>query len=241
MLLLSVSAVAAGSGTVGGLGAARDKASRIDGATRCRAGSVQAVINGKQTCLRAGKRCAKRFDRQYHHYGFHCHTGRLRADPWIALESRRLRLPRIGPGATCPRSGGRQVTPAFGILFGQGPAYAGMPQLDDDGVVRYGGSTPEGGWYYAKVLWVIDGSHRERALIRGRQIDGSNQLRFGYGSDPARELRIPVWGNVSGSNWGHHPSETRIRAPGCYAYQADGKDFTASSERWLMRRAGSRA
>jgi hypothetical protein len=226
VLLVTIAAVAAGFGTVGRLSAARERAVRVDSATSCRAGFLPAVINAKRTCLRAGQRCARRFDRQYHHYGFHCHTGRLRADPWIALESRRLRLPRITPGAICPRSSGRQVTPAFGILFGDGPAYAGIFQLDNDGVVRYGGSTKEGGWYYAKVLWVTDGSDRERTLVRGRQLDGPNHLSFGFGADPAKELRIPVLGSVNGSNWGHHPSETRIRAPGCYAYQADGKDFS---------------
>jgi hypothetical protein len=35
------------------------------------------VINGKQTCLKAGRRCNKRLDRQYHRYKFHCHAGRL--------------------------------------------------------------------------------------------------------------------------------------------------------------------
>jgi Domain of unknown function DUF11 len=35
------------------------------------------VIAGKATCLRPGKTCIRRYDRQYHRYGFHCHTGRL--------------------------------------------------------------------------------------------------------------------------------------------------------------------
>jgi YVTN family beta-propeller protein len=44
----------------------------------CAPGSVRAVIAGKTQCLTAGHRCAKRLDPQYHRYGFHCHTGRLR-------------------------------------------------------------------------------------------------------------------------------------------------------------------
>ncbi|HEX6700582.1 MAG TPA: DUF11 domain-containing protein [Gaiellaceae bacterium] len=44
---------------------------------KCRAGFKHAVIAGKQQCLRRGQRCRKRYDRQYHRYGFHCHTGRL--------------------------------------------------------------------------------------------------------------------------------------------------------------------
>jgi DNA-binding beta-propeller fold protein YncE len=48
---------------------------------RCQQGSVAAVIDGKKVCLRRGQRCDKRFDRQYHRYGFHCHSGRLTGGP----------------------------------------------------------------------------------------------------------------------------------------------------------------
>jgi hypothetical protein len=48
---------------------------------KCPKGSVPALIGGKRTCLRAGRRCAKRLDRQYHRYRFHCHSGRLTRGP----------------------------------------------------------------------------------------------------------------------------------------------------------------
>jgi pimeloyl-ACP methyl ester carboxylesterase len=44
---------------------------------RCKSGSTPAKIAGKQVCLKAGARCAKRLDRAYHRYRFHCHSGRL--------------------------------------------------------------------------------------------------------------------------------------------------------------------
>jgi pimeloyl-ACP methyl ester carboxylesterase len=44
---------------------------------RCRSGTTPAVIAGKSVCLRRGQKCLKRLDRQYHRYGFHCHSGRL--------------------------------------------------------------------------------------------------------------------------------------------------------------------
>jgi hypothetical protein len=50
-------------------------------AARCAKGAVPAVIGGKRTCLRAGQRCLKRLDRQYHRYKFHCHSGRLTRAP----------------------------------------------------------------------------------------------------------------------------------------------------------------
>ncbi len=36
-----------------------------------------AVVAGKHTCLKVGQRCKRTLDRQYHRYGFHCHTGKL--------------------------------------------------------------------------------------------------------------------------------------------------------------------
>jgi hypothetical protein len=193
--------------------------------TRCRAGSVPAIIEGERACFRAGQRCANRLERQYNRYGFRCRAGRLQKDAWIALESRPLHLPTLAPGNACPRSPG-QVNSEFGTLYGPGPAYAALFQLRSDGIVHYGASTPEGGWYSAKVLWVIDPDHRERTLVRGRQLDGPNTLRFGFGPTPPRVLRISRWGSTNGSRWGHNPSETRSRARGCYAYQADGADFS---------------
>lgn len=44
---------------------------------RCPSGAVRAVIAGKTVCLRAGQPCKVSLNRQYHRYGFHCHTGRL--------------------------------------------------------------------------------------------------------------------------------------------------------------------
>jgi hypothetical protein len=226
-ILLVLSASSAAAALAGDkVFAAPDGGARSGLAAACRPGSVPAVIGGKRRCLRHGQRCRRRLDRQYHRYGFHCHTGRLRGDDWIALESRPLHLPELAPGTACPRSPGREVTPTFGTLYGDGPAYAALFQRGDDGVVHYGASTPEGGWYYAKVLWVVDPPHRQRTLIRGRQIDGLNTLRFGFGPIPSSELKISEWGASSDSEWGSEPSETRLRAPGCYAYQADGKGFS---------------
>lgn len=49
---------------------------------KCARGFVHAIIARKHTCLKVGQRCDRRKDRQYHRYGFHCHTGKLaRAKP----------------------------------------------------------------------------------------------------------------------------------------------------------------
>ena len=65
-------------------------------------------------------------------------------------------------------------------------------------------------------------------LIRGEQMDGTNALRFGQGGPKLlEELAFGAHGadNWSG-NWRNFPSYTRLRAPGCYAYQVDGAGFS---------------
>jgi hypothetical protein len=44
---------------------------------RCKAGFRHAVIAQRHACLKAGQRCTRRHDRQYHRFGFHCHGRRL--------------------------------------------------------------------------------------------------------------------------------------------------------------------
>jgi hypothetical protein len=43
----------------------------------CGSGYVHANLSWGEKCLRAGEYCKIKGDREYHPYGFHCHTGRL--------------------------------------------------------------------------------------------------------------------------------------------------------------------
>ena len=43
----------------------------------CSAGWVHASLSWGHKCLRRGQFCKSYGDREYHRYGFHCHTGRL--------------------------------------------------------------------------------------------------------------------------------------------------------------------
>jgi hypothetical protein len=42
-------------------------------AGHCGRGYTHARIGGERKCLRRGQYCARRYERQYHRYGFHCH------------------------------------------------------------------------------------------------------------------------------------------------------------------------
>src|SRR5437762_2631603 len=46
-------------------------------AKTCGAGYVHARLSWGERCLRVGQYCRIKADREYHRYGFHCHTGRL--------------------------------------------------------------------------------------------------------------------------------------------------------------------
>lgn len=64
---------------VGELGAATSPAADppLEATRACDGGARHAIIAGRHECLKAGRRCSKRHDRQYHRCGFHCHSGRL--------------------------------------------------------------------------------------------------------------------------------------------------------------------
>jgi uncharacterized repeat protein (TIGR01451 family) len=69
---LAIACVVAGASARGSQGAAAPAVSAA-----CARAETAATIAGKRTCLRAGMKCQKRLDRQYHRYRFHCHSGRL--------------------------------------------------------------------------------------------------------------------------------------------------------------------
>ena len=135
---------------------------------------------------------------------------------------RRLHLPSLAPGAPCPRSRSGRVSPSFGIALGPGPAY---PVPFPNGVLHHGDPLVQGGWMYVKVLWIAAPRYSGPFLVRGRRIDGTSWLGFERGAHPLSELQFPP--RPAGyRGWRGTPSYTRVREPGCYAYQVDGTTFS---------------
>lgn len=145
---------------------------------------------------------------------------------WESLKARPLVLPSLAAGEACPVTRTTEVLPGQ-KLPGDGPIYPHFPT--DEGALRYGGAQQDGDWYYVKVLWRASGDYGGPALIRGRQLDGAQELRFGHGPTPSPELRFPVETGVRSGytvdGWRDNPSYTRIKTPGCYAWQVDGLNF----------------
>jgi hypothetical protein len=142
-------------------------------------------------------------------------------DEWAALEARPLHLPSLEAGAACPVSD--QTALGVSEVTGQGPIFAvGGP--------RWLRGKEEGGWYFVKVLWLSRIEYNDPALIRGHRLDGPEEIRFNDGARPDPELRFPAG---STGAWGagypdtrQLPSYSRFEAPGCYAWQVDGLDFS---------------
>jgi hypothetical protein len=147
-------------------------------------------------------------------------------DPYATLRRRPLQLPTLRPNELCPAVAGKVVAPAFGAALGNGPVYP--VGLGSEGITSIGGNLEEGGWIYVKVLWISDLSrYNGPVLVRGGRIDSPGELRFGSGPNPSSELQLdPSQGTGSAPGWQDWPTYTRLRAPGCYAFQVDGLTFS---------------
>jgi hypothetical protein len=146
----------------------------------------------------------------------------------------------VSPGAPCPVSVvGRFNFANYGVGkgIGAGPAYPiGFTQpgsvLDfaypPSANTEFAGSV----WGGQKVLWFVAPGYRGPVLIRGGRLDARDTLRFERGKIPPAELRIPSGASLNGNpgvddrGQRYRPSYTRLRAPGCYAYQIDGTTFS---------------
>jgi hypothetical protein len=155
------------------------------------------------------------------------------SDPWAKLR-RPLHIPHIAPGSACPTTAatGQLPSPPFvGTKFGRGPVYPGFGRVDR-ALIHFqyppppNSAWPNSAWSGQKVMWISSPRYHGPTLIRGRQLDGPNRLRFDHGEVPSVEKRIRTWGRNAGSRWGASASLTRLRAAGCYGYQIDGLTFS---------------
>jgi hypothetical protein len=199
---------------------------RVEAApARCGKWAVPARIAGKAVCLRELQTCKARLRAQYRRYGFACsYEGRLLAR-WSSLRKRPLVGQRLEPGAPCPVTTETGQVGAYPGL-GPGPAYP----WGTHSVITMRIPPPEHWgreWSGTKRVWLLDNRYVARALVRGHQLDGPNEVRFVYGRpaftpektlNPVPELQLDQFRD--------YPSLTRLRTPGCYAYQVDGRTFS---------------
>jgi hypothetical protein len=225
-----------------GVGASADRVSaRVQAPAReeaCRDPFISAVIAGRQTCIGEWKPCKKRLDRAYHRYLFHCHRGSLRIG-WDLLRRRPLRVPTIPAGAPCPAATSSAAAASVGLqksftfrVWGPGPAYPFIGGDDHAELVfELPMRDPVFGteWGGTKAIWGISLQYSGPVLVRGRQLDGPNIVRFENGRPgftDAKRRRPDAELRLTGPEPHGNPATTRLRAPGCYAYQVDGRAFS---------------
>ena len=134
----------------------------------------------------------------------------------------------VGGTRLCPIQKVPRVRPdvrAVAFAYGEGPVFVGLGT--GDGRIRYTEDAREDdGWFYNKTLWAVAPSYTGVVVITGKQIDGPTRLRFnpaaGFPGEKRLELRFS---KETDRRWRYGPSETLIRAPGCYAFQVRGDNF----------------
>ena len=72
---LAAVALTLASGIVAAPQPAQSRLAPLAAAKPCPSGYVHAVLSWGHKCLREGQFCKVSGDREYHRYGFHCHTG----------------------------------------------------------------------------------------------------------------------------------------------------------------------
>ncbi|GGS88937.1 hypothetical protein GCM10010156_54240 [Planobispora rosea] len=143
---------------------------------------------------------------------------------------------RLGPGERCPvTTGTTRPDPELGPLLGTGRV--GPVGVGPNGRLEYEhpdvGNLTDRSWGARKVLWAVDPGLDTLVLVRGRRLDGPGEVAF---NDPAApELLLDPAEDAKPGGWRDHPSFTRLRAPGCYAYRVDTE---AGSFTLVFRAAG---
>jgi hypothetical protein len=144
------------------------------------------------------------------------------------LRSRPLRIPALAAGEACVATPAKEVTPDLGPALGDGPVY--MVGYGTEGITSYYGGREDGGWYYLKTIWAAPPNFHSVFLLRGRQVDGSNEARFSQDDTATPDPQAvyssePVPGSMP-SGWLPWVRYVRVRAPGCYGIQVDGQTFS---------------
>jgi hypothetical protein len=119
----------------------------------------------------------------------------------------------------------RPEVSAVAFARGNSPVFVG---LGTPRVVHYTEDTrQDAGWFYNKTLWAVSPEYVGPVTISGRELEGTQVLRFnpaaGFPGKKLTSLHLPP---SEEGGWRYAPSETLIRAPGCYVLEIRGEGFT---------------
>jgi len=158
-------------------------------------------------------------------------VGSVPAGPIPAVLNRPLHFPALRPGQRCPASRGSPVSTDFfrGIALGSGPVRVIV--AENTGDVRHGvasliSPTSVPPWLGLKTLWFSVPAYQGPFVIRAERLGHPGPVALGEGPTVA-PLVVPPGPTLNGSGgWRTAPGGLWVRAPGCYAWQVDGMDFS---------------
>ena len=149
-------------------------------------------------------------------------------DPRGPIESAASVSPSGGPAPDeceiTPVPHERSDVKAVAFARGDGPVFVGLGTAD---VVRYTVDTREHDrWHYFKTLWAISPTYQGAVIVTGQQLDGANEPRFNPSAGfPGEKLLELEFEESDAAEWRYGPSDTLIRADGCYAFRIEGEGF----------------
>ena len=146
---------------------------------------------------------------------------------------RPLHLPALVNGQ-CPVPPARIVAPGYAAAEGPGPIYPIIAPIRGPGILAFSYPPPldsitaASGFGGQKVFWLGAPSYRGPVLIRGVELGGDHLVGFDMGTQIVfPELQFPpAGGSPNPDGWRGWPSGTALKAPGCYAWQIDGTNFS---------------
>jgi hypothetical protein len=141
------------------------------------------------------------------------------------LRARPLRLPMLSPGSVCPVTPAQPIDADIGAEVGDGPVY--LYSMQSTVFFRPTQSGGAQSWVAGQLGLLIKPGVEGAVLVRGHQVDGPNETRFGQGDAPDAELvfKAPAQAHPDGiSNpWTIEFAGMRLREAGCYAIQIDSE------------------
>ncbi len=141
------------------------------------------------------------------------------------LRARPLRLPTLSPGSACPVTPSHIIDADIGAEVGDGPVY--LYSVQSTVFFRPTQSGGAQGWVAGQLWLLIKPGVEGAVLVRGHQVGGPNEIRFGQGDAPDPELvfKAPAQAHPDGiSNpWTVEFADIRLREAGCYAIQIDSE------------------
>ncbi|HEX7101976.1 MAG TPA: hypothetical protein VF201_04955 [Nitrolancea sp.] len=148
----------------------------------------------------------------------------LTGDTLVAdtLHQRPLHLDDDVPAGVCPVNASQTVDPRLAPALGIGPIYVVLGGAAASGALHLQPDAHHDGWTRLKALWTSHPAYTGPILIHGGEIGGSNSLGFGANFP----LNMDPYFSVAPHGDIFETGYVDVKAPGCYALQIDGVDFS---------------